>query len=180
MKNLLLLALLCCTTIHTAFAQVSAPFIAFSANEFIHPAIDTTITDISNNTLGNIVVHTTAGKKKYSTSKVWGYRTKDGNSYRVYKTDVYTIKHAGDLTIYTKTIQNGLCAPIESYYFSKGLDGKIYDLELGPIRKAFEETNPKFVALVKKNIHSWDLYKKYDYKTHTYAIVDLYNQSLQP
>jgi len=81
---------------------------------------------------------------EFSKDSIYGYRDKDGNDYRFYKSysTPYKILENGGIVIY-KTEQAGNkqtgFKPLVQYYFSNGVDGEVHLLSLANLKRTFKD-----------------------------------------
>ena len=75
-----------------------------------------------------VVVDVTGRKQRLSADSTWGYRTNQGDTYRLYQDGEYQVVQRGPLVIYRTEEWYG-DSVWEAYYFSLSAEGAIFDLD---------------------------------------------------
>lgn len=124
-----------------------------------------------------------SAKLRIAPDSVWGYVSAKGRSFRLYRGDEYRLEYADTLCVYSRSANagnpalggtNGLTL---QYFFSRGLNGLIFPLNVRYLREAYEATNPAFVAAVSKLRLDPSL-SDYDKKTGLFWVTKVYHESL--
>jgi hypothetical protein len=181
---IIILAMLLSSTPFISYSQDSFPFVAKTKNEFTKPKHDPKIEDVYINGVYDVVVKANTGKTKYGIDDVWGFRDKKGKSFRIYKGKDYEVLQTDALCVYSRNEQDAM--PYnktnigmghETYFFSIGIGGKLYEMTGANFKKVFSKSNPKFLTLIKEQ-SVFESYSKYDKGSNSFKIVELYKQSL--
>ncbi|MET4142061.1 hypothetical protein [Pedobacter sp. UYP1] len=110
---------------------------------------------------------------QFSKDSIYGYRDKDGNDYRFYKSNSakYKILENGRIVIYERqqpgNKQTGF-KPLVRYYFSDGVNGEVYPLSLHHLKNVFKD-QPAF-EVIDANFQTDDDLTKYDNYHHMFRI----------
>lgn len=126
------------------------------------------------------------GKRKVvvPADSVWGYVDGNGRMYRVFAGQTYEIQRADTLTLYSALPlapggtgevlgSTGRRYGVPQYFFSQGIDGVIFPLEIKNLRLAYAETNPEFVLAAEK-LGFFKSLTDYDRDSDTYRVERLY------
>lgn len=110
---------------------------------------------------------------EFSKDSIYGYRDKEGNDYRFYKSysTKYKILESGGIVIYKAeqpgNKQTGF-KPSVSYYFSDGVEGEVYSLSLDNLKRTFKD-QPAF-DIIDTNFQTDSDLIKYDNYHHMFRI----------
>lgn len=162
-------------------AQPKFPFFARTSDAFMNPVRDITIKNVHVDNGNMLYVKKVKESETYSLAGIFGYRNKRGNAYRIYNGEEYEVLATGDLCLYAHSVlvlnlEVGGMYPVLKYYFSRQIDGTIYELNRDNIALAFESTDARFVTLIKQCRFDADL-TRYDRRSHTYSIEEIYQRS---
>lgn len=124
-----------------------------------------------------IIAKTDTSKTKISVSNIWGYQEKGVNPYRIFKKHFYRILQADDIYIYCNYKYAILYSRVKEYFFSTGPDSEIFLLTKQNLKTVFSETNPEFIHLIESEFKWYEDFSKYNDKTDTYKLVELYKKS---
>jgi hypothetical protein len=103
---------------------------------------------------------------------IWGYQSKDGIVYRYYKGEFFEVRQMDSLYIYSRSRINYRFISTD-YYFSKGSDGKIFDLTVKNLRAQFSE-NSCFVEKIENGFKWYQDYSSFDKTKREYRMIELY------
>ncbi|CCH03631.1 hypothetical protein FAES_pFAES01141 (plasmid) [Fibrella aestuarina BUZ 2] len=87
-----------------------------------------------------ITIDEAGHKQRFSADSVWGYKTSDGETYRLYDDTEYQVVQRKPLVIYQTEEWIG-DSRWEAYYFGFSMDGAIYDLNKRTCRQVFQQND---------------------------------------
>jgi hypothetical protein len=162
-------------------AQQTFPFFARTSEAFMNPVRDWSIKNVRIDNGNMLYVKKAKGSETYNVAGIFGYRNKRGNAYRIYNGEEYEVLAAGELCVYAHPVlvlnlEVGGMYPVLKYYFSRRIDGTIYELNRDNIALVFEPANARFVTLIKQCRFDADL-TRFDHRNHAYNIEEIYQQS---
>jgi hypothetical protein len=176
MKHLLLIYCLFIAGTTTA-RERPKPFIAFSCNEFgpansaDHPR------DVYINLNDKVVVKSGGKKTKYAMKDVWGFCSRDGRSYRIIDGQVYQLKVADTLSLYSRKTGGGKHRHTR-YYFSQGLCNELHPLKEIELYNVYNKSNPAFLSRLRSELKWYQDYENYNRRRKTYTIVEIYKKTI--
>jgi hypothetical protein len=106
--------------------------------------------------------------------KIWGYQDDDSIIHRYYEGEFFELRQQDILFIYSK--KSGKYST-DSYYFSKGADGKLLSMKWKNIKKEFAE-NTCFLNKMDKELKWYQDYSSYNSKTKTYRIIEFFKSCI--
>jgi hypothetical protein len=122
----------------------------FSEGHLMHMGSDTRIRTYEISGRNAITVKHNDSVFRYLKSELYGYRDKEGNEYRFFNSEIYSIINSREqILIYRKTMGTGLknSPIIDTYFFSRNAAAEILPLSLRALETEFTD-HKKFTALI--------------------------------
>lgn len=120
-----------------------------------------------------LIVNRDKTKNMVSCESVWGVMYKDGTIYRNYDDQYFLLRQNSTVQIYSQS-HAGYKTSSTSYYFSNGLNSKIYSLKWKNIKREFQ-SDTCFLNKLQNELRWFQDYSSYDRKKKTFLVVKFYN-----
>ncbi|MEO6831758.1 MAG: hypothetical protein ABI378_05475, partial [Chitinophagaceae bacterium] len=118
-----------------------------------------------------LIIKKEKGTEKIPLSSVLGWSEKSGKQFRIYEGISYRILQQDTFTLYVRRRGER-----KVYYYSQGVCNQIQPLKT--IEKTLKNSNPKFLALLKKDLRWYQPWLAYDDSSKSYKIILIYKRSL--